>query len=239
MTEPECRPPLGEGPISAIIACQADAAFVDAWRSAVEKAAPGSQVLTDDEPTSKLGESLRRLFPRCEHASVLIIVPDVPHRPGELKTLLDAAKEADVVAGVRPGQTRPAKFARLGWFGRLLARVLFGVALEPPRSWLGWPAARRRWRYRWRFGLRLHDPESGLILLRRDVWARCPTQSNGRFAVVELLAKANFAGAMIAEVLLGPPGKTAAPGLESDPRDERVVFRSPVFLSPSGVQPAE
>lgn len=233
MSETSAPPPLGEGPISALFPCQPDASVVDAWRAAVERAAPCSQVLADGESKTPLGESLRRLWPSVANTTVLVVLPDVAHRPGELKTLLDNAKQADVVVGVRQGRPRPRWLERSAWLGRVLAQLLFGVVLESNRPWYGWRYTRRQCRYRWLFGLRLKDPESGLLLIRRELWAQCPTQSNGRFAMIELLAKANFAGAMIVEALLGPPGKAATTALADDPRDMQSVFRRPRFLPPT------
>src|SRR2546422_989826 len=46
------------------------------------------------------------------------------------------------------------------------------------------------------FGLWLRDPASPARLYRRSIFERIPIQSNGWFAQVEILAKANFLGCL-------------------------------------------
>jgi hypothetical protein len=60
---------------------------------------------------------------------------------------------------------------------------------------------------RWVFGVRVQDPACAFRLYRRAQFERIPIQSDGAFAGVEILAKANFLGALIAEetVAYTPP----------------------------------
>jgi len=195
------------------------------------------------EPPSGLGAALRAGFAASAHPLVLIVVPEYAFRPHELRAVLKAIDAADVVAGVRPGHSRPVWLERFRRFLATAARIVVGIEPTPPTAWYGWARWRRRLRWRLAFGLRLQDPDSGLLLLRREILERCPLQSTGRFALVELLAKANFAGAMIVEVPLSKAGDlpVRATPFEEQAADQGLVFRRPKFNAPTRVahEPAE
>ena len=66
------------------------------------------------------------------------------------------------------------------------------------------------------FGVRNRDVLCPYRLIRREIFARIPIQSNGPFAHIEILAKANFLGCIMAEdVALGDVGRP----VKAEPRD--------------------
>lgn len=158
--------------------------------------------------------------------------------PKDLPRLLKSAyikdeftgKLVEVVNGHRRGQPLPAGKKRWNTLRRTLTRILFGYWPEPPKGWLGADEDRFWWRCRIEFGLRLGDINSKFKLFRRSVLDRIVIQSNGDFVHAELLAKANFLGCLMDEVLLAdrqtitPIGDTKA--------DRQQVFQHPQFRSP-------
>ena len=230
------RLPILGAPIRVLIPVRPGAVverFVAAWRTAVEKTCDGSEVRCLD--CEQLGEGLQSAGVG-EQTATLLLVPEYAFRPSDLRAVLAAAATVDVVVPVRQGIARPAWLRVLGGIRKLVYRVVFGIETGPPLAWYGLPAWWRRSKLSWRFGLRVQDPGCGLLLVRREVLERCPIQSQGRFALVELIAKANFAGALIAEVPLGKPTDLpVGPPFADVPGDRRRVFRSPVFNQASPV----
>ena len=139
-------------------------------------------------------------------------------------------KHVEIVNGHRRGTAMPAGRRRLSWIGRAFVRVVFGYWPEPPRGWLGPAANRYWWKCRLLFGLRVGDVNSKFKLFRRPVFDRMVLQSDGEFIHAEILAKANFLGCLMDEVVLtdrGDPPVTPDVGAEL-----WEVFRNPKFRSP-------
>jgi hypothetical protein len=92
------------------------------------------------------------------------------YQAADLGRMLELIDKVDLVSGERAGQ---------------------------PRSW-------KRFVYRgllrFLFGLRLVDVDCPFKLFRRSIFARIPIQSEGPFAHVEILAKANFLGCIMSDV---------------------------------------
>ncbi len=187
-----------------------------------------------------VGACLRTALPVARHPLVLTLTCEYPYSPADLKKLLEAIDSAQVVAGCRT-EPAPAWLQSIGSVYRLLARGLFGVPLQSSPGWLGWRAWLANQRERWVLGVRLHDPYCGVKLFRRAVLDQCPIQSDGNYAHVELLAKANFLGHLIAEAPLGRLSGSfkgrSEPRLGTEAADRRLVLRSPRF-QPAGLAPA-
>lgn len=89
-----------------------------------------------------------------------------------------------------------------------LVDIVCGVRKGRQRHW--------RWRQFFSvsyqlFGLSLRDPECPVRLYRRELFARIPIQSQGAFALIEILAKANFESRLLTEVEIdGPLSEPAA-----------------------------
>lgn len=113
-------------------------------------------------------------------------------------------------------------------------RILLGTWPLPKQGWLPkeerWvPRAMRLW-----YGIRIHDPASRNKLIRRTMLNKMIVQSQGSFATLEILAKANFLGAMIGETLIAdkPSPFNPQPLQEPDTRkaDEKKVWKTPKFV---------
>ena len=139
-------------------------------------------------------------------------------------------KQVEIVNGHRRGTALPKGRKRLNTLCRYFIRVVFGYLPDPPRGWLGTAESRFWWKCRLMFGLRVGDINSKFKLFRRAVFDRIEIQSDGEFVHAELLAKANFLGCMMDELVLADRHQ---PAPLPDMREEiRAVFREPRFRSP-------
>jgi glycosyltransferase involved in cell wall biosynthesis len=139
-------------------------------------------------------------------------------------------KQVEIVNGHRRGTALPAGRRRLNWAFRAFVRVVFGYMPEPPRGWLGAAENRYWWKCRLLFGLRVGDVNSKFKLFRRHVFDRMVLQSNGEFIHAEILAKANFLGCLMDEIVLGDrPDPIPSPDVGEE---MWAVFRDPQFRSP-------
>jgi glycosyltransferase involved in cell wall biosynthesis len=187
------------------------------------------------------GAGLRTALAVAAHPLIFYTACDYPYAPSDVTKLLEVIDAADLVSGCRT-EPVPAWLQRVDILHRLLARVAFGVSPESRPGWRGWGAWREALKLRLLFGVRVWDPTSAYKLFRRSVLDRIPIQSNGEFVHVELLAKANFLGCLMAEVPIGRlagnfKGVPEPPATESA-GDARRVFRRPVFAGePEGVSP--
>ena len=121
--------------------------------------------------------------------------------------------------------------------GAGLGRLVLGHADPPLPGWLGWKRHLGRLIVRLLFGVRTQDATCPFRLVRRSVFARMPLQSDGVFAHVEMLAKANFLGCLLGEEV--PLGDRHNPETsENDDRGDGLgqlladgvrVFRHPDF----------
>jgi glycosyltransferase involved in cell wall biosynthesis len=154
-----------------------------------------------------LGAALRTGLAEARHPLLLTVPCDEQYQPADLKLFLaptekDPVAEIDrnhLVAGYRVWQQPPWPLRWLGFGYRGLMRVLLNYTPERQPGWLGW----RGWAWwlfaRVIFGLRLPDVDCPFILFRKAIFERIPIQSQGDFALVEILAKANFLGKMMSD----------------------------------------
>jgi glycosyltransferase involved in cell wall biosynthesis len=181
------------------------------------------------------GAALRTGITQAQHPLLFYTLGNKQYQPADLDQLLGQIDQVDLVAGYRVWRT-PPRWVRVwdflfGWFNR----IVFGLPREPRPGWLGSEGWRRRFIARWVFGVYVHDPECVYRLFRREILGRIPIQSDGAFAHVEVLAKANFLGALIMEAPVSfVPGK---PGPEWSGEGWR-VFRQPTFLPVQTSEPA-
>lgn len=209
-----------------------------AWKEQLDRLGRPYELWTS--PSDRPGDAIREGLAATTYPLVGLVVPDFAYRPADIRLLLEAVREADLVLGVRPTQPRPPWLERVGRAGRWISRVVFGMDLGEPAPWFGWPAARRKLARRFWYGLRVQDAETGLRLWRRSSLDRWVVQSAGRFVLVEQVIKLNFMGGMIAEMPLGPPGRLPVAGPFADVADdERTVFRHPKFLPTTQKGPEE
>ncbi len=136
-----------------------------------------------------------------------------------------------LMSGYRAGAPVPGGLRVLGGLWRVFCRVVFSYPPPPLPGWLGWRGHAGRLLARALFGLRSQDVLCPCRLMRRDVFARIPIQSEGRFAHVEVLAKANFLGHVMGgeEVPLNVEPQQDRGDVREMWRDMREVLRHPDF----------
>jgi hypothetical protein len=215
-------------------------------------ARPGLRVLRHDQPRGE-GAALRTGLEAATCPLVFYTLCRPEYRPADLARLLarPPAHEAQgleidhvhVLSAYRAGWRMPLPFRLVGrlWWLFCLVALAFGPAPLP--GWLGWRRHVGWLLARVLFGLRYHDVACPFRLLRRDILARIPLQSNSPFAHVELLAKANFLGCMLGEEM---PIDVVPPPYRGDAaqwrRDAVRVFNHPDFgpaiLPGAGAPPA-
>ncbi len=266
MPDPAERPPIAASPLSLILVAHNAAAEVEAvvkaWAVQLDALSRPYEILlvddgsNDDTPVltdlladqSKrvkalhhaspqgFGAALRSGLAAAKHPLLAYCTCDRQYQPGELKRFLEMIDKVDLVTGYRQWLPVPRLLKVLGTVWRGLVRVLFGIPLEPLPCWLGDRGQQKRWLARWFFGVRVHDVECAFRLFRRSVFTRIPIQSNGPFAQVEILAKANFTGCWMAEVPVsynpppaGPPIAPAPKPTDSYITEARRLFSDPDF----------
>ncbi len=164
------------------------------------------RVVQHDTPLGH-GAALRAGFAAANYPLVLQLDGGGQFDAADIERLLGAIDQVDVVCGYRE--------AAAGNPRNHLASVLY------------------RWLLRWVFAVQVRDVDCGFRLFRRAALRRIPIQSNGRFAVAEILAKATFMNMLVGEVPVNFRPRTTG-GFPAEPRgqtlrDAVVVFRRPQF----------
>jgi dolichol-phosphate mannosyltransferase len=241
------RPPIASAPLSLLLVVQdndADCEFaVAGWVQHLDPLSREYEILLvvgggcNDEP--RLAELLGKQYPHvrvlhndtgrgigaglrtglatARHPLICYTTCDREYDPSNLANLLQWIDQTDLVGGYRVTSSgRHAKTMRERML-RWLARVLFAV--------------------------RLRDPECFFLLARRSIFGRIPIQSDGPFAHVEILAKANFLGCLMSEapVTYRPrdPASSPTPGAFRQSLAELCrLFFHPDF-GPRDVPPAD
>jgi hypothetical protein len=142
------------------------------------------------------------------------------YRPEDLGKLLAEIDKVHLISGFRVAGRTPltVRLARL--FYVVFCTIVFSHRPAPSPGWPGWKRLFGRWLVRAVFGVHCKDVDCPYRLLRRDILVRIPLQSRGSFVHVELLAKANFLGQLIAEEIPLNDGQPSSSSTE--PRRERV-----------------
>jgi hypothetical protein len=164
----------------------------------------------------------------AQHPLIFVVPCDGQFQPTDLALWFAAIDKVHLVAGYRvPGKV-PWWVRAWDLCKRLTQRVLLGAAGERCDSWLGWRAYGRGIRAWIQFGTKVRDPECAFRLYRREVFRRIPIQSQGAFAAVEIVAKANHLGRWMTEVPIAwtPAAEVIDAGYHAD---RRAVFRDPDF----------
>lgn len=259
------RPPIAHAPLSLVLLPPAGAGetgkAVAAWRGfldtlnrpyevllvapAESAPDPAVRVVSVDAP-ERLGEAVKTALREAQHPLVALATADEQFRPDELARLLALIDPVDIVVGCRVAGPVPAWRRALDAVIGGLSRWVLGIPLPPRPCWLGTEGFRRRWVARRLFGVRLHDPECPLRLVRREVLHRFPLQCAGPMLLVEMLAKANHVECIMTEepVTWDPPRVPAAwPG--SFAAEAWRLFREPDFtpvethVSPAPAAPVQ
>jgi glycosyltransferase involved in cell wall biosynthesis len=258
-------PPIASQPLSAVLLAHNDAGHIEelvsSWATHLDALGRAYQLIVVDDGsadgTATRAEALRARWPRLEvlrHDSprgvgaalrtalaasglplFFYTLCDPRYRPDDLARLLQTMDPVHFVTGYRAGRPVPVAWRVLGWTVRAFCRVAFGAAAPPLPGWLGGPGHAVRLLARILFGVRNRDVLCPYRLMRREIFDRMPLQSDGPFVHVEMLAKANFLGCIMAEdVPLGDPGRPVPPDPRDGPgerflKDCRRVFDRPNF----------
>jgi dolichol-phosphate mannosyltransferase len=241
MIEPEKLPAVLPAPVSVILPIHNQAttleATVGAWVTYLESLGNGYEMLLVDDgstdPTPAVvetlrtrngslrsyrhdrhqgfGAALRTGLAAAQHPLLVYTGFNSPYQPADLKEMLKWIDEVHLVAGYR----------------------ICGSQLYRP-SWGEWAY---RSLARWLFGVHLRDMGCVLLLARRAIFHRIPIQSDGPFAHVEVVAKANFLGCLMTEVPVAyPPTLRESPLAGAAPgqtwREARRLFAHPDFGPP-------
>jgi glycosyltransferase involved in cell wall biosynthesis len=192
------------------------------------------EVLRHEKPAG-VGAALRTALAAAKHPLFFYTLCDQRYRPEDMPRLLQVIDPVHCVTGYRAGRPVPLLWRAVGLCSRLLCRVILSAAPPPLPGWLGWRGHAAALLARVGFGVRNRDVLCPYRLIRREIFARIPIQSNGPFAHVEILAKANFLGCIMAEdVPLGDAGRSVKAEPRDGPgenffRDCRRVFDRPDF----------
>lgn len=237
MLEPQERPPIAAAPLSMILVVPPGAPaardVLAAWVTFLNELGREYEILLIPErgpgaapaAVEALATSYSRVRPlpapgaagfgpalqvgldAARHPLVGYTTCDGSYKPSDLKQLLKWIDQVDLVTGYRVSP-QGARRRRDDLLTRLVAR--FG------------------------FGVRLRDVGCLFVLARRSVFARIPVQSDGVFAHVEVLAKANFLGCLLTEAPVSWQAGAATAGPDdgrhgSTLADARRLFSQPDF----------
>jgi glycosyltransferase involved in cell wall biosynthesis len=173
------------------------------------------EVLRHEKPAG-VGAALRTALASAKHPLFFYTLCDPRFRPDDLPRLLQAIDAVHCVSGYRAGRPVPFLWRAAGLLSRLLCRVILSAAPVPLPGWLGWRGHAAGLLARVGFGVRNRDVLCPYRLIRREIFTRIPIQSNGPFAHIEILAKANFLGCILSED--APLGDVGRP-VKAEPRD--------------------
>jgi glycosyltransferase involved in cell wall biosynthesis len=181
------------------------------------------------------GAALRTGLAAAQHPLVFYTLCDPHYQPADLGRFLqkrvDSHKpdlEIDhvhLLSAARGGRPTPLPWRIVGQLWRLLCRILFTQAPARLPGWLGWQRHLGAILARLLFGVRYHDVGCPFRLLRREVLPRIPLQSDGPFAHVELMAKANYLGLVMGEEISLEPGHYPPLDHEMSREERRQLFR--------------
>jgi glycosyltransferase involved in cell wall biosynthesis len=159
---------------------------------------PQARVLGHSEPRG-VGAALRTGIAGARFPLLFYTTCDRQFQPADLDRLLGGIDQVHLVSGFRKFAVAPWPLRWLGWVYRSFMRVLLGDSPTPLPGWLGWSGHFRYVLARLLFGVRFHDVDCPFRLFRRSIFERIPIQSDGPFAQVEILAKANFLGCLMSD----------------------------------------
>jgi dolichol-phosphate mannosyltransferase len=222
MIDPPERPPIAAAPISVVLPLYNAEAYLEQaasdWTAHLDGLSRDYELLLVDDGSTDataeradaqagrharvrvlrhparegIGAVLRTGLAAATHPLLACTDFGDPYSVAALDRLLEVIDHVDLVSGYRAWEP-PALGRPLRW----LIRTVFGIEAAP-RDFFG----RLAWRLpnRALFAVRLTDVTCGFRLYRRTMFERLRIQSNGPFAQVEVLAKANFLGCMMTEV---------------------------------------
>jgi glycosyltransferase involved in cell wall biosynthesis len=218
-------PPVANEPLSLVLlaynAAPHLAAVVQGWREALlARNLPFEIILVDDGSSDRtadaarelpevkllrhetprgIGAALRTGLAETAHPLLACVPCDPAYRPQDLERFLAQIDKVHFMTGYRAGLPMPLALRALGLLLRGLSWIVFSGAPRRLPGWLGWRGHLSAWTARLFFGVRQRDVGCPFRVFRREVLQRSVLQSDSSFALIEQLAKANFAGKLFAE----------------------------------------
>jgi glycosyltransferase involved in cell wall biosynthesis len=264
MTDTPERAPLATSPISAVLPLWNAETYVEQavadWTASLDSLSRDYELLlVDDGSTDRTGDLAQALAESRPKVRLLrhparqgigavvrtglaaarfplVATTDLadPYPAAALERMLAVDDQVDLIAGYRAWEPRGSA----GLVFRWLVRTVLGVEAAP-RDVPGRLA--RRLPARAFFAIRLRDVTCGLRLYRKALFDRFVIQSNGPFAQVEILAKANFLDCIMTEVPVtcrprGPVGDDQ-PGWRQALAEGWQVFAHPQFRRAENAPP--
>jgi glycosyltransferase involved in cell wall biosynthesis len=237
MPDPLERAPIAEAPLSVLLPAYNQEADLEKslgdWVAYLESLGRDYEILVvDDGSTDRTGElsegfsvnhprmrvlrhtsrqgigaALRTGLAAVQHPLCFYADCNNGYVPSDLKLLLEAIDQVDLVAPYRVWPGRRPRTPLKEHFFRWLVRLIFGVKLK--------------------------DIDCSFKLFRREILARIPIQSNSSFVHTEILAKANFLGCLMTELPISYQPLPGSGGEASSLRQRRAeafrIFRNPDF----------
>jgi glycosyltransferase involved in cell wall biosynthesis len=250
MSEPSQRPAIASSSVSVILFAPAltseTADALSGWRQYLDTLGRPCEILLIHEGVPSEDPAVRS-FPyeqsqgfraalndairAAQFPLLAFSTADRQYQPADLERMLKVIDKVDLVVGYRAGGQAPPWRVLLDTIFTVFGLVVLGIPAQKRVSWLGAAGWRRRWIARWLFGVGVIDPECPFRLARRALFERLPIQSGGPFVNVEVLAKANHMGCLLAEevVAWSPPSLPESAAI-SFGHDARLVFRHPLFV---------
>jgi hypothetical protein len=269
MAHPNGKPQLSSAPISMVLPVRNQASLIEravaAWAKTLRSLERPFQILivddgsSDDSATRAIalaekqsevevlrheqprgfGAALRTALPHVRHPLLFVTALDYPYTTSDFPKLLERIDRCDLVSGFRAAVRPPRWYAVYRTIVDTLFRIFMGLAREALPGWLGWKVHLYNRLMRTVFGVQLDDVESAYKLIRREVFDCFPIQSEGIFALTEMVAKANFMTLWLDEVPIGAQQGVPAEALaiswnwRERRRDLLLVLRQPEFYPPS------
>jgi glycosyltransferase involved in cell wall biosynthesis len=198
------RPPIASAPLSVVLVVHdndADCeAVVACWVQQLDNLSREYEILLVDDGSNDEAPPLVESVVK-QYAHVSVLRQDARRGIGAaLRTGLAAARYPLICYTTCGREYEPSKLDQLlQWIDQTDLVGGYRVSLSGRRAKTMRERA-LRWLARILFAVRLRDPECLFLLARRSIFGRIPIQSDGPFAHIEILAKANFLGCIMSEV---------------------------------------
>ena len=143
-----------------------------------------------------------------------ILLAPIESDPSILQWVAEYSQPVGQLDGVsfrRKGRKSPWIFRCLSWIFYYPFRILLELPLGPCDTWLGWTNWTWELQGYWLLGVRNLDPLNPIRLLRTEWFQQIPLQSKTSWGNLEMLAKAHFLGARLAEEICPIPTTVPRP----------------------------
>jgi len=233
--------PLTNDPMAIVLLATPGAHGADAWdeceafwNNQLATLPEGSCLVTAQGDTAGEGELLAQALARVTQSRILVVPAGLAYLQQNLiRQMASRLDHAHIVSLVRPEVAAGLLRRVLTGSLRFVTRILLALELGPTAGWPGWRCWGERTVGWWCLGLRGSDPFAPCKMIRRSLVPSLSLQCLGSMVHGELVAKANFMGALLDEDrLVFTENRPVEP---VDPlwwRDFLNLFNRPVFGEP-------